>query len=262
MSPSRALRIYREFVRSSLVRELEFKANFVAKIVQNALWVCFFLAVLFVIYGRTDEVAGWSRGEAAVLAATVFFVSSISAAVFFGLTEIPEMVRRGTLDFVLIRPFDAQGWVSFRKFNFDQVGSLLVGVATLIVGLSGSPLPSAAAWGGYVVCLLAGTVLFYSFNLALMTTGVWFVRVDNFWVLSDSVTNVTRFPLDIYRGGLQRLLTHVVPLAFLGTVPARQLVRGFDGPMVVEAVAWAAGSVVLSRLFWRFALTRYGSASS
>jgi ABC-2 type transport system permease protein len=260
---TRYWRIYRTFFVSSFARELEFRANFFAKVLQNAMWLFFFVAILFVVYRNTDQVAGWTRGEALVLAATVFVMNAFSTAFFFSLTEIPQQVRMGTLDFVVTKPIDSQFWVSTRRFNFDQIGTALAGFAMVAIGVvSAKVAPSPAQWMAYVVLVVAALALFYAFNLALMTTGIWLVRVDNLWVLSDSMVQVVRYPLDIYGTGLQRLFTFAIPLGFLSTIPARQLVRGFDPQMLALGVAWAVAALLLSRAFWCFAMRYYGSASS
>lgn len=260
---SRYWQIYKTFWVTSLRRELEFRANFFAKILQNMMWIFFFLAILWVVYRNTDSIAGWSRGEAYVLAATVFLMNAVMSAFFFSLMEIPTHVRMGTLDFVVTKPVDSQFWVSSRKFNFDQVGTLLAGLVMVVVGvLQAGVAPGVLQWLSYLFLVLCALVIFYSFNLALMTTGIWLVRVDNLWVLGESVMQVARFPLDIYGAGLQRFLTFVVPLGFFATIPARQLVKGFDPVMVLAGIVWAAAAFWLSRKFWAFAMTKYSSASS
>ena len=131
-------RIYKTFFISSFARELEFRANFFAKIAQNAIWIGFFVLILLVIYRNTDSVAGWSRGAAFILAATCFLMNSVHSALFFSLNEIPEQVRKGTLDFVITKPIDTQFWVSSRKFNFDQIGTLVAGVVMVVKFFLGS----------------------------------------------------------------------------------------------------------------------------
>lgn len=255
--------IYRTFFVSSFARELEFRANFFAKIIQNMMWIFFFVMILLVVYRNTDSVAGWTRGEAYILAATVFLMNSMSSALFMSLMEIPEQVRRGTLDFVITKPIDSQFWVSTRKFNFDQVGTLVAGIVMVTAGLLSEKLhPSLMQWVGYIVLVFSALVIFYSFSLMLMTTGIWLVRVDNLWVLGESVTQIARYPIDIYSGGIQRMFVFFVPLGFIATVPARQLVRSFDPSMVGLGVLWAFVFFVVSRTFWRFALRHYTSASS
>ncbi|MFN3729645.1 MAG: ABC transporter permease [Fimbriimonadaceae bacterium] len=259
----RIARIYYEFMRSALIREMEFRANFFAKVMRNVMWIGFFIMILAVIYGNTESVAGWGRADALMLAATVFVMNSLVNACFFGLYEIPSMVRLGSLDFVVTKPVDSQFWVSCRKFNFDEVGTLLAGLIMIGVAVrSGDLNPSVAQWAGYVVLVLASTALYYAFCLMLMTTGIWLVRVDNLWVLGENVLQVARFPLDMYQPALQRLFLYALPLGFIATVPARQLIRGFDPVMVGLGVIWALAALAISRAFWRFAMRHYTSASS
>ncbi len=255
--------IYRTFFTSSLARELEFRANFFAKIAQNAIWIFFFLMILLVIYRNTDLVAGWSRGDSFVLAATVFLMNAIFTGFFFSLNEIPQHVRQGTLDFIITKPVDTQFWISIRKFEFGQIGTFVAGLIMVVVGVTTAHIhPSLAQWSGYLVLVIASLLIFYSFNLILMTTGIWLVRVDNLWVLGETLTQISRFPIDIYSMGLRRVFVYFIPLAFIATIPSSQLKNGFDPRMVVLGVVWALAFMAIARWFWRFALTQYTSASS
>jgi ABC-2 type transport system permease protein len=256
-------RIYRTFFTSSFARELEFRANFYAKVAQNIVWIFFFVMILLVVFRNTETVAGWSRGDAFVLAATVFLMNAMVSAFFMSLMEIPEQVRRGTLDFVITKPIDTQFWVSMRKFNFDQIGTLLAGFAMLGLGVaqSGST-PGVLQWLSYTLLVLASLIIFYSFNLMLMTLGIWLVRVENLWVLGESVMQIARFPVDIYGTALARVFTFAIPLAFLSTVPARQLIGQFEPLMLLLGLTWSVAFFFAARYFWRFALRYYTSASS
>lgn len=260
---ARYWRIYRTFFKSSLVRELEFRANFFAKIAQNLVWIGFFLLIILVIYRNTNSIAGWNRGDAFILAATCFLMNSFVSAFFMSLQDIPNQVRLGTLDFVITKPVDTQFWVSMRRFNFDQIGTLIAGIAMIVIGTTTSGLsPGFLQWIGYLTLVIAATGIFYSFNLLLMTLGIWLVRVDNLWVLGETIMQVARYPVDIFGVGLQRLFVFGIPLAFLGTIPASQLVKGFDPGMIGLGLGWALAMIFLSRWFWRFALRHYSSASS
>jgi ABC-2 type transport system permease protein len=108
----------------------------------------------------------------------------------------------------------------------------------------------------------ASTAMFYALNLTLMTTAIWWVRVDNLWVLGDTIMQMCRFPVNIYSRQMQLTLTYILPLAFIATIPTRQLVVGLDLPMVGLGLLWAAAALVISRLFWLYAMRQYSSASS
>lgn len=260
---ARYWRVYKTFFLSSFARELEFRANFFARIAQNLVWIGFFILILLVIYRNTDSIAGWSRGDAFILAATCFLMNALSTGFFMSITEIPGLIRMGTLDFVVTKPIDSQFWVSTRRFNFNEIGVFIAGIAMVVLGVFQSELhPSLVQWLAYSVLVFAALAIFYSFNLALMTLGVWLVRVDNLWVLGESIMQIARYPVDIYQGILKRLFVYAVPLAFLATMPARQLVQSFDSAMLLLGLAWAAVFLMLSRVFWLFAMRHYTSASS
>lgn len=260
---SRYWRVYKLFFTSSLQRELEFRANFIAKIFQNLVWIVFFILIVAVIYSNTTLVAGWNRGEAFVLAATVFLLGSVSFALFFSLMEIPEQVRKGTLDFVVTKPIDSQFWVSVRRFNFDQIGALTAGAGMLIYGVVTSGQHAGPIqWLSFALLFAAAVVLYNSFMTILMTLGIWLVRVDNLWVLGETIQQVARYPIDIFQPNVRMMLTFYLPLAFVATVPASQLVRGADWRWVLGGWAWALAMFAVSRLYWRYAMSHYSSASS
>ena len=255
-------KIYRTFFVTSFARELEFRANFFAKILQNMVWMSFFVLILLIVYRNTNSVAGWGRGQSFILAATIFLMTSFGTAFFMSIMEIPQHVRQGTLDFIVTKPIDTQFWISSRKFNFDKAGTMFAGIVMLIIGVIQSNLaPSLVDWAAYVVLIGASLAIYYSVSLILMTTGIWLVRVDNLWVLTETLTDISRFPIDIYGPSIRQVLTFVVPMAFIATIPATQLVQGASGSMVALGLLWAAIFLPLSRLFWRFALRHYTRAS-
>jgi ABC-2 type transport system permease protein len=104
--------------------------------------------------------------------------------------------------------------------------------------------------------------MFYSLSLALMTTAIWLVRVDNLWVLTETAASVSRTPVDVYPASVQRLFMYFLPLAFLATMPAKALVEGFNGTWLALGLSWAVLALVASRAFWRYATRHYASASS
>jgi ABC-2 type transport system permease protein len=257
-------RLYKAFVRTSFVREMEFRANFWAKMLYNALWLGFFLATLKIIYRHTDSIAGWSESEALMLAATLYFIDAlISTLFYFGLSELPTLVRQGTLDFVLFKPVDSQFWLSLRRINLDQLGSLVVAVLLGIYALSRLEYtPSLLNVALYFGMVLTGVLIFYSFHFMMMTLSIWLVRVENLWVLSEVFAQIGRFPTDVFDRVLRRVFTYVLPVAFLATIPTQALLGKASAGFLWFAAAWAIGFFVMGRVFWKFALRSYTSASS
>ena len=78
--------------------------------------------------------------------------------------------------------------------------------------------------GLFLVMLLAGLVIVYSFLLLLATCAFWFVKLENVLVIFQALFgNAGRWPVTIFPPWLRAFLTFVVPVAFAVTVPAQAL---------------------------------------
>lgn len=226
-------------------------------------WIVFFIVILLVTYSHTEMVAGWNRHEAAILAGSCFAVDAIIRTFAFSLMEIPQQVRMGTLDFVVTKPVDAQLWVSLRKVSLDQLGQFIA--AIIFIGWGAANLgrtPTVLDWGAFGALILCAVGVFFGIMSCLMTLGIWFVRVDNLWVLGDTAFQVSRFPIDIFPVALRRALTYGLPIAFISTIPASALRTGASLPMLGLGILYAFLSLAICRAFWVYSVRHYSSASS
>jgi ABC-2 type transport system permease protein len=260
----RYLRLYRVFWTNCLARETEFRANFWANLVTNAGWLLFFVIFLKVIYGNTRAVAGWTEGEAFVLMGTFGLVQGVFEIVALqNLSRLPELVRLGTLDFVLTKPVNPQFFVSTRYVKLDGAGHFLGALVVIAYGLSRSP--HAIQPAGLLVygsMLLGALGIYYGIYLATMTLSFWFIRLDNLAVLADMLFHVGRYPIDIFQGAARYVFTYVLPLAFMATFPTQALFGKLAPHFLLYGLLLAAALLVGSSLFWRFGLRFYASASS
>jgi len=260
----RHLRLYRVFLENCFVREAEFRANFWANLVTNAGWLFFFVAFIKVVYLHTPRVAGWTEPEAMVLTGTFGLVQGIFSIVAYqNLSRFPEMIRLGTLDFVITKPVSSLFLVSMRYVKLDSIGSAVGAAVVVGYGLRmGGTLPAAPSVLAYLWMAACALVIYFSVYTLLMTLAFWLVRVENLAVLSDVVFQAGRYPVDIFHGWVWRLFVYAIPLAFVASFPARALFGKLEPGWMVLGTALAAGLFIASLLFWRVGVRSYASASS
>src|SRR5882757_4583402 len=127
---------YALLFRNSLVRDMAFKANFILWIVTELLW--FFGQIVFVevMFSQTDRILDWTKWEVVLLIGTHQVISQIFQVFFYvNLTNLPELVRTGKLDLMLLLPVDTQFSVSVRQFGLDNVVTGFVGVGIVAYSL-------------------------------------------------------------------------------------------------------------------------------
>lgn len=110
------------------------------------------------------------------------------------------------------------------------------------------------------VMLVSGMVIFYSLLMILITLAFWFVEVGNIMELIYTFFEAGRFPVTAFPTWVRIVLTFIVPIAFITTVPAQAVLGWLRPEGVLTGLLIAVILFGISRSFWRYALRHYTSA--
>ncbi|MFN8372269.1 MAG: ABC-2 family transporter protein [Anaerolineae bacterium] len=252
------------YFKIGILNELQYRVNFVVQIFQSILSLIVALGGLAVVFDHTTNLNGWTSPELLAVVGVYFMIGGlINLVIQPSMQRFMEDVRQGTLDFLLVKPQDAQLLVSIRQVQIWKLVDVLIGIVILGIGLAqiGAAIGAGQA-AGFGIALLAGAGIVYSFWLILATFAFWFVRIDNILVIFESMYEAGRWPVGIYPGWLQFMLTFLVPIAFAVTVPAEALTGRLTVEALLGALALAAIMLTLSRIFWSIGIRHYSGASA
>src|SRR5467141_4574133 len=133
----RYFEIYSIMLRNSLIREMSFKANFLLWMLVEVLWFCGQIVFFSIIFGNVSRIVDWTKWEVVLLVGTHQIIAQLFQAFFFvNVANIPELVRTGKLDSLLVLPLDSQFAVSTKQFALDSVINAVVGGVVVGVALS------------------------------------------------------------------------------------------------------------------------------
>ena len=279
-------KVFLTFARNSLVREMTFRLNFTLQCVASLSWTLMNVGFYLIIFSHAQQIGpdtGWHKYEFFVFLATTMLINSTVQALFMpNAQEFSELIRRGDLDFALLKPIDTQFLISLQKIEWSQFANFLAG--TILLGVSAWQLVtrtedpitlSPILIVLYPLYLITGVAILYSLMIALAATSIWLGRnqsLYNFWFY---LTNFSRYPMDIYQGWpwgnmLRIFFTFVVPVLVVVNVPARLIAQPLypeSSPMLDVflpgfALVATFASVFGSRWVFTRALGSYRSASS
>jgi ABC-2 type transport system permease protein len=252
------------YLRLGVLNEMQYRANFFVAIVQSLLGVAVAIAVLALVYSKTNALDGWTQSELlVVLGVQILLGGVIHATIQPNMERLTQEVQDGKLDFALVKPADSQVLISLRELRLWQLVDVISGAVVIAVGVS--RLRTSVGPGhalAFLALLLIGASLLYCFWLVLATGSFWVV---NMWFLSDlfeGIYQVGRWPIGVYPGWLRYSMTYLVPIGFAVTVPAQAMTHRLAWTTVLLAVGFAAVVFLVTRWFWRFGLRRYSGASA
>jgi ABC-2 type transport system permease protein len=250
-------------LRVSLMGAVQYRASFLAEFALGALSAVGVAAPLWVVFQHTSRLTGWSLPEAMLV--TGFFMifgGLVGALVEPNLSAVVEGVRTGALDYLLVKPPDAQLVVSLQRISPSAAWQAVAGVGVLGWCFTQLPLPSPLAALAAGTLLVSGLVAMYGLWLLVICLSFWFVRVDNLRYLLGAVTDAGRWPVTVYSGWVRWVMVTVIPVGVVTSYPAMALLGRLDLRLAAGGVAVAVALAGLSRLAWVGALRRYASASS
>jgi ABC-2 type transport system permease protein len=251
-------------LRTSFTLAVQYRFDFFIEGALALLWLGITLVPLLVVYARRTTVAGWSYPEALVVVGLFSVLKAIlDGAITPSLNHVVDGIRKGTLDFILLKPADAQFLVSTARFEPWRIVDLLGSLAIVIYALRLlHHVPSASETLTGCALFLVAILLIYSLWILVVSLSFRVVKVDNLSYLFMSIFDAGRWPIHVFKGALRVLFTVVFPLALMTTYPAQALLGQLSPAHALLAGAGGLLFTGLARLVWLRSLRAYASASS
>ena len=180
---TRYFRLFAMQFRTSTLLAAQYRNDFFLDAFTGLFWTAAAVMPLFVVYGESNRqgIPGWSFGETLVVVACFISLQAVlDGMISPGLQQVIEHIRKGTLDFVLLKPADAQFLVSTSRFQFWKGAGLIH--AGLVFYLAFRQLGHGPTALGVALCILllfVGSLLLYSLWVLIISAAFYFVKVDN-----------------------------------------------------------------------------------
>jgi ABC-2 type transport system permease protein len=213
---TRAMIVLRSFWKLNWLEELQYRGNFVASLLGTIFWLVMAMLTVSLYFRHTPQLGGWGYWDVVVLLGIFNALAGVVETVLRpGIGHLPTDVRSGALDLVLVRPVDAQFYVSFRRLDVWRLADVVLGlgVAGYAFVQTGRPI---SAWEllAFGVTFAVAIAVVYAIWVALMSFAFWFVAVENMAALFDAVFEAARYPVSAYPGALRFLFVYLIPIAW------------------------------------------------
>ncbi len=257
------LRIYLSFFRTGFIADIEYRANFLFRVITDTVWYSAQIIGFEVIFSHTKSVAGWDIEKTRVFLGLLFMVDAIyMIALSDNLDKLSDRVRKGDLDLLLLKPINSQFMISFQRVSTSLISNFIIGIIYFGMALYHLPdlNPFRLLW--LLLLIPCGLGSLYSFRFMIAATSVIFTKADNMQFVWHQVYRLGMRPDQIYSRWLRLIILSVIPVAMVASVPARFVVGPPDWGLAVWSLVWTGCCLWASTKYWKMALRYYSSASS
>lgn len=254
------------FFRTSVQEEAAFRLNFAINILTTTLNIGSGILGLLILFSQVETVQGWTFPQTLTLLAVYLFVLALRDLVIgpsmSALGGIDGEVWTGRFDYTLLKPVPLQFLVSVRKWRIWALVDLLLSL--IVLGVALAQLQQSIRLDQlvlFVFSLFLALLILYAILLILASISFWAQGVPLDFVF-NSFIQLGRYPVGIYPEWLRLILTWIVPVGFMTTVPIQMLTEEMSVSVLISGAVLALVLFWLAAKFFRASLRHYASASS
>lgn len=222
----------------------------------------FFLFFLLIIVSRTQAIIGYTLWQVILFYITFNFIDSLAQFFLREVYRFRSYVISGNFDYFLTKPIPVLFRLLFGGSDVLDIPIILLSAGFITVALSKIGSISLPEIFIYFALLINGFLIALAFHIFVLAIGILTSEVDNtLWLFRD-LTQMGRFPIDIYQNPLRSVITFIIPVGVMVTFPAKAAMGLLSTQSIMFAFIIGISFLFISYKFWNFSLKRYSSASS
>lgn len=222
----------------------------------------FFLIFLLLLVSKTNAIAGYSLWQVILFYATFNLVDTLPQFFLREVYRFRWQVISGAFDFVLTKPISPLFRTLLGGSDMFDLSILILSIVFILVSIFHLQSVSIIGILLYGALIINAFLIALSFHICVVALGILTTEVDNTIMLYRDITQMGRFPVDMYREPVKGLITFVIPVGIMMTFPAKALMGLLSWQFTFLSVIIAITLLHFSYRFWQYALRNYASASS
>ena len=254
-----------KYIKIGLINAMEYRINFLLGGLFETCWGIMNLIYFNTIFSLTDSIGGWNKNQTLFL---VFYCALIDKLFGFnfwgGITQIPELIRTGTLDHLLIKPINLRFQLSVKFINCSQIYNLLFDLCGLVYFSCKLNLFAGAPYKILLFALIVINSVFiiYNFYFIVFTICFWVIEASMLRKFSQDVFTIGNKPINIYPKMIQKFFTFILPIATAFSLSAQSIIKDINLLNIGKILLISFAFYIFSQLFFKLSISRYSSASS
>ena len=258
------LRLIRTFIKINVQMSLAYRSEAAIEFLLDLLWLGWELLSLQIIFGNTQSLGGWNKGELIALMGVLLMVNTFMSALIWPNTEFfNSAMHDGSLDYMLLQPVNSLFLITFSRISIWRVADLIVAVILIITGVRlANEIVTPFNIGTFLLLIVSGSLVLYSLWIILIAFTFWFTKFDNNVTILQALTDTGRYPITVYPWWLRIIVTFIIPIGLATTVPVQALRGELGSQQVLTFMAVSILAFLIASQVWRVGIKRYSGASS
>lgn len=258
----KALNLFKNYYIVNLKELAIYDKDFYFGIVSMIIEYSVSLMVLFFIFDIVDVINGWNFNEILFLYSFNLIGFSLWSCFFINTISLPYYIKDGSFDRFLLRPISPLFQIMLDGFDEDSWGELITGLIIFVyswIKLDINPFLLILA----PIFFISSCFIYAGISIMFSTLSFLTVAKADFANLTMDFKEFAKYPLTIYKKGLQIVFSTIIPIGFAAYYPSKIFMQGLQHSYLIILVpAISFCYYKFSKFIWNIGLKKYGSSGS
>jgi len=228
---------------------------FVGKIIR----FLFFLALIALIFQKIKIIKGYTIEQVMVFYLVFNLLDTLVQILFREVYRFRFQVISGSFNLILTKPHHPFLQILVGGVDFLDLVILIPYFLLFIFFVLKIPHFSFFSFLLFCLLIINSVIIATAFHILVLGMGILTTETDNTIMIYRDLTNMARFPLDIYKNPIKEILTFVIPIGVMITFPAQTLFGLLSFKNLLYALFISFFLLFFSLKFWQFSLKKYQS---
>lgn len=267
------LQMYSAFLKQQIKALIEYRLDFALGMIGLAIFQIGSFLIIFSVFTQVNSIGEYTFNEILLFYGYSQILRGIDHIYndnFWGIAF--GAIKDGRFSQYLLRPINPILQIIMERVQFDGFGELIIGVVMFVYAKAALKL-TLGFKGGIILLIfsISGLMIYFAIKLICTAISFWTMTSGEFMVVTYEVNSFTKYPLDIYKNKmLKLLLTYVLPFAAVSYLPLVYFLRDkkYIGDVLGIHYTWqycpvfmvlgiAIISLLISLFIWNIGLKRY-----
>ena len=229
-SINKYMRLTGLYMKKGIKGMLTYRYSFLINCISQALDYSVTFLFMWIMISAFDDMNGWNAHEVMLLYAFSLCAYGIAGTFFFNIMNcLPEQIRKGDFDDVLVKPVKVLPYLISRGFICNYIAHMTLSGIVMIVCFEALQIRITVFFLiRIIVILLFGSLIYAGLFLFVSGSAFLVVKIDALFQVMYFFREVSYYPVSIFPKAIQAVVTVLIPYGFINFYPLQELLGKED----------------------------------
>ena len=257
----RNLKIFWLLSKFSIKTMFDHRVSVIAFLAGKIIRFLVFFIFIYYLVSKTRFLLGYNLNQTLIFFLTFNFLDTLSQLLFREVYRFRNLIISGEFDNILLKPHHP--FIRILIGGVDILDAfLLIPYSIILFFFLLKTNTNLLSIIYYLLLIINSLVIATGFHIIVLALGILTTEVDHTIMIYRDISRMTALPVDIYKEPLRFILTFIIPIGIMMTIPVKAFLNLLSIKTIILSFLIGILFIGFSLFLWEMALKKYQSVGS